>query len=62
MHTNAALHVAADCRLVIVLQQYVTLTLYQQSAITQGVEDATKVRDVPCGIDLFGYDLHRHWA
>ncbi len=28
----------------IVLQQYITITLYQQQAITQGVEDATKAR------------------
>lgn len=30
-------------RLVTVLQQYITITLFQQQAITQGVEDATKV-------------------
>ena len=29
-------------RLVVVFQQYVTLTLYQRQAITKGVEDATK--------------------
>lgn len=30
-------------RLVVMLQQYITLTLYQQQAITRGVEDATQV-------------------
>ena len=30
------------CRLVVLLQQYITLTLYQQQAITRGVEEATR--------------------
>ncbi|KAL6756665.1 hypothetical protein V8C86DRAFT_2644732 [Haematococcus lacustris] len=33
-------------RLVVVLQQYITITLYTQQAITPGVEDATKVLGV----------------
>ena len=32
----------SPCRLVILLQQYITLTLYQQQAITRGVEEATR--------------------
>lgn len=31
------------CRVVGLLQQYITLTLYQQQSITQGVEAATKL-------------------
>ncbi|GAX73417.1 hypothetical protein CEUSTIGMA_g869.t1 [Chlamydomonas eustigma] len=33
-------------RLVVILQQYITLTLYQQQAITRGVEEATRVLGV----------------
>ncbi len=39
----AALPTAHMRRLVIVLQNYITITLYQQQAITPGVEVATKV-------------------
>jgi len=42
VHLLAAQPPAELHRLVIVLQQYITITLYQQQAITQGVEDATK--------------------
>eukprot|EP00195_Chlamydomonas_chlamydogama_P006855 CAMPEP_0202911740 /NCGR_PEP_ID=MMETSP1392-20130828/55763_1 /ASSEMBLY_ACC=CAM_ASM_000868 /TAXON_ID=225041 /ORGANISM="Chlamydomonas chlamydogama, Strain SAG 11-48b" /LENGTH=556 /DNA_ID=CAMNT_0049602365 /DNA_START=33 /DNA_END=1703 /DNA_ORIENTATION=- len=35
-------------RLVVILQQYITLTLYQQQAITRGVEDATRALGMLC--------------
>lgn len=36
-------------RLVVVLQQYITVTLFQAQTITQGVEDATRVMGIGWG-------------
>jgi len=45
------------------LQQYITITLYQQQAITQGVEDATKVGGLGAGaVDFDGMLAHRQAA